>query len=97
MTYPAIWKVSSLRNGLRDIDEGGIFPGQYQSKGKKEKKKWRVSSLAKIGSLDLASWVEAVYLDVSYFSSLSIWGLQRLYRTRCQVDSSLDVRCVPKA
>ena len=27
----------------------------------------------KVGSLDLASWAEAVYLDISLFSSLIIW------------------------
>ena len=64
--------------------------GQYQSKGKREN---RVSCLTGGGSLGLASWVEAISLDISCFSSLLIWcgGLQGFYRTRWQVEFSLAV------
>ena len=38
MTNSIIWKVTLYNNGLWDADDGIIFLGQSQSKGKKEKK-----------------------------------------------------------
>ena len=93
MTNPAVQKATSLSNGQGDMDDGVIFPSQCHSKGKKEE---RVSCSFKVQSLNLASWAEAAYIDVRYFSSSSVWfrGLQCLYRTRCQVKPSSGVRCV---
>lgn len=42
MTDQTVCKFISLSNGLGDTDEGLIFPGQCQSKGKKEKKEFYV-------------------------------------------------------
>ena len=69
MTDPSVWKVIPLNNGLREMDDGIIFPDQCQSKGKKGKKNESVLYLAKVRSLYPASWEEAVYLNVSYISS----------------------------
>lgn len=38
----------------------------------RERKEESVLRLVKLGSIDLVSWVEAVYIDVSYFSSSSV-------------------------
>ena len=42
LTNPAVWKITSLRSGRRYMDDDIIFPGQRQSKGKKEKKGFSV-------------------------------------------------------
>ena len=83
-------KVTPLSSGLGDTDEGVIFPGQCQSKGKENKEN---DFRFKVLGLDLSSWVEAVHLNVNYISSLSIGfgGLQNLYRTRCHIEPSLAV------
>ena len=51
MTNSAVWNVNSISNGLEDKDDGINFPGQCQSKVKKEK----ASCLAKLRNFDLAS------------------------------------------
>lgn len=61
----------------------------------KERKRKEVFSI-KVRSIDLASLVEAVYLNVSYSSSSSVWfrGCQPLHGPICQVEPALAVRCV---
>lgn len=96
MTNPAVWKPTPLSSGLGYMDEGIIFPGQCHSKGKKERKK---SFLVQFRYVVLIqTGVEAAYPGVNYLSSSSVWfrGLPCMYRTRCQVEPSLAVRCVPK-
>ena len=39
MTDPAVWKLTPFSNGLGNMDDGIIFPGHCQSRGKKENKK----------------------------------------------------------
>lgn len=38
VTNPSLWKVNALGNGLRDTEDGVIFPGQCQSKERKRRK-----------------------------------------------------------
>ena len=77
------------------MDDGVILPGQCQTKeGKARKKSFQLKyevSICRHGQKQSTS--------VSYFSFLSGWfgGLQHLDRTRWQADSSLAVRCVPRA
>ena len=71
-----------------------IFQGHCQGKGKKEKK--TVFSV-QVRSIDLASLVEAVYIEVSYYSSsIGFRDLQHQHRTPGQVEPSLAVRGYPK-
>lgn len=63
-------EVTCISSGLGDTRDGIIFPGRCQSTGKKEEE--RVSRLVQGWSIDLASWGEAVYLDVHCFSSSRI-------------------------
>ena len=47
----------------------------FQVNARVKKRKGKVLCLAEMGSLDLACWVRAVYIDVHYFSlSLSLSG-----------------------
>ena len=39
MIDPAVWKHTPFSNGLGNTDDGIIFPGHCQSRGRKEKKK----------------------------------------------------------
>lgn len=71
----------------------------FQVSARIKEREEKILCLAEMGSLDLASWMEAVYIDVHYFSSLSTWfgGLPCLYRTRCQLEPPLAMIYVYKA
>lgn len=83
-----------LSSDLGHTDDGVIFPGQHQSKGKKKKKtefhvQWKYGVLIR----HLGRKLSALMLATS--SSISLGGLQHLHRTRCQVASSSAVRYKP--
>ena len=43
----------------------------FQVSARIKEREEKILCLAEMGNLDLVSWMEAVYIDVHYFSSLS--------------------------
>lgn len=97
MTNPIVWKakLTSFSNSLEDTDDGVIFPGQGQSKGKKEKEGFMVS-LYEILIQHLGQRQSTLMSATSFPSQFDLEVFNSCCRSRCQVEPSLAVRCMFK-